>query len=61
MSQSPFKTVLNELEFTEQEQAVFTEIIKYAMTCQKTGQDDNLKAIINNKIEEMIDNEISKN
>lgn len=61
MSQSPFKTVLNELDFTEQEQSVFTEIIKYAMTCQKIGQDDNLKTVINKKIEEMIDDEISKN
>ena len=58
MSKNPFETVLNEQRFTEEEKKVFMEIIHYAKSCQKTGADD-LKSVINKKIEEVLSNEVS--
>lgn len=59
MSKNPFEIVLSDLDFTEKEQKVFLDIIHYAKACQKTGQDDTLKSVINNKIEEALNNENS--
>lgn len=59
MSKNPFETVLNEQNFNENEQKVFMDIIHYAKSCQKTGMDDTLKSVINNKIEEVLSNEVS--
>lgn len=59
MSKNPFETVLTELNFSEKEQKVFVDIIHYAKSCQKTGLDDTLKLVINNKIEEALSNEVS--
>lgn len=59
MKKNPFETVLRELDFTEKEQQVFMDIIHYAKSCQKTGQDDTLKSVINNKIDKVLSNENS--
>ena len=59
MSKNPFEEVLKEQQFSEKEQKVFMDIIHYAKACQQTGQDDTLKAVINNKIEEALSHENS--
>ncbi len=59
MSKNPFEKVLQEQQFSEKEQIAFMEIIHYAKACQQTGQDDTLKSVINNKIEEVLSDENS--
>lgn len=59
MSKNPFEKVLEEQNFSEKEQKVFMDIIHYAKACQQSGQGDTLKSVINNKIEEVLNNENS--
>lgn len=59
MNKNPFEEVLQSHNFTEKEQNVFMDIIRYAKSCQQTGQTDTLKSVINNKIEEVLGDENS--
>ncbi|MEI3526613.1 MAG: hypothetical protein V8R15_00670 [Bacilli bacterium] len=60
MKNSPMDVVLNKSKLTEKEKKAFVEIIQYAKSCQKS-QDDNLKGFIKQKVEEVVQNEVSKN
>ena len=59
MIKNPFEEVLQSHNFSEKEQNVFMDIIRYAKSCQQTGQTDTLKSVINNKIEEVLGDENS--
>lgn len=59
MNKNPFEEVLQSHGFTDKEQEVFMDIIRYAKSCQQTGQTDTLKNVINNKIEEALGDENS--
>ena len=59
MKISPIETVLENDGFTEKEKAAFMEIIQYAKACQQTGR-ETLKDIVNSKVEEVVNNEISQ-
>ena len=59
MIKNPLEEVLQSHNFTEKEQNVFMDIIRYAKSCQQTGQTDTLKSVINNKIEEVLGDENS--
>lgn len=60
MKNNPINFLLEQEKFTEEEKKAFINIIKYAKACQQ-GQSDNLRTYINNKVEEIVNNEISKN
>lgn len=56
MKENPIESILEELDFTPVEKDAMIKIIKYARTCQETGE-DTLKGFIDHKIEEVISNE----
>lgn len=58
MKISPIETVLEQEGFSENEKKAFMEIIQYAKACQQTGR-ETLKDIVNNKVEEIVKNEVS--
>lgn len=60
MKNNPIDIVLEQEKFTEDEKKAFISIIKYAKLCQQ-GNADNLKTLVNEKVEEVVKNEISKN
>lgn len=56
MKENPIESILEELDFTPVEKDAMIKIIKYARTCQETGE-DTLKGFVDHKIEEVISNE----
>ena len=46
MSQNPIEDVLDELHFTEDQKKGFIKFLKYAKTCQETGNNNLLKLLI---------------
>ena len=57
---SPKYFGIDKEKFTEDEKRAFISIIKYAKLCQQ-GNADNLKTLVDEKVEEVVNNEISKN
>ena len=58
MKISPIETVLESEGFSLKEKKAFMEVIQYAKACQQTGR-ETLKDFVNNKVEEVVSNEIS--
>ena len=58
MKNNPIDIVLEEKKFTEEEKKKFIEVIKYAKVCQQGLNDDTLKSFINEKVEEIVKNEV---
>lgn len=56
MKENPIEPILDELDFSPVEKDAMMKIIKYARICQETGE-DTLKGFIDQKIEEVINNE----
>ena len=50
MKNNPIDIVLEQEKFTEEEKKTFIGIIKYAKLCQQ-GNADNLKTLVNEKVE----------
>lgn len=44
MNQNPIDEVLRELQFTEAEKLGFMKFLRYAKTCQETGNNKQLKS-----------------
>ncbi|MBR0244491.1 MAG: hypothetical protein IJQ38_07945 [Bacteroidaceae bacterium] len=44
MNQNPIDDVLRELQFTEAEKQGFMKFLRYAKTCQETGNNKQLKS-----------------
>ena len=57
---NPIDIVLENKKFSGTEKSKFHEIISYAKVCQ-TSEQGNLKSFINQKVEEVVKDEISKN
>lgn len=53
MIQNPIEDVLKELKFTEAEKNGFMKFLKYAKTCQETGNNKQLKSQLEQIVREV--------
>lgn len=53
MTQNPIEDVLKELKFTEAEKNGFMKFLKYAKTCQETGNNKQLKSQLEQIVREV--------
>lgn len=60
MNNNPLDKIMQEHRFSKEEKNAFLDILKYAKLSQK-GNEVNLKNLIEQKIEEVTNNEVSKN
>lgn len=53
MMQNPIEDVLKELKFTEAEKEGFHKFLRYAKTCQETGNNKQLKSQLEQIVREV--------
>ncbi len=54
MNQNPIEDVLEELSFTEAQKDGFWKFLNYAKTCQETGNNKQLKSLLEEIVKEIV-------
>lgn len=57
MTKQQIDDLLNDMDFTDQENEAFIRILEYAKDCQQINSSDNLKSFIDQQINNVVRNE----